>query len=505
MNTVRSTALVVALAVFPVACGTRVQTGNVSVGPADGVAGSRSVQQDSVPSAMLTERDPAALREGQATAQPTRSAAVQSEPTQGMSRPGPAASRPEAGLGGDPLAPGKVTTRTPAPPAPSPGGAETPGSAVRNGELPARGTPAVVASVGTYSGPIGSVLFSMVEGAQVWVRWINQKGGLNGHEVRMLVFDDGGDPARHQAQVKEAVERHRVIAFLNNGDAGTGHASLRYITEKQVPVVGSDLGSEWAYTNPMYFPQGTAGDAFHYSNIAMAAEQMVPKGKTKLATIACTEAQACADAERIFTQTAQGLGFQHVYRARASLVQPDFTAECLAARRAEAQVFIVYLDSNSVARLAASCARQDFRPIYSVPQAIQSARQAVDPNLGGMLVHTSVFPYFQTGTPATDEYQRAMTTFGGNLTNGVGTAVGWTSGKLLEVAGARLPEPPSSVALLQGLWSIRDDTLGGLTHPLTFVEGGTARRRACWFTLLTRNGAWVSPDGYRLHCEPLPA
>lgn len=98
-----------------------------------------------------------------------------------------------------------------------------------------------------------------------------------------------------------------------------------------------------------------------------------------------------------------------------------------------------------------------------------------------------------------------MSTLGGKLPNGVGPAVGWTAGKLLEAAAARLPEPPTSSALLQGLWSIRDDTLGGLTHPLTFGQGQTATRRACWFTLLIRNGSWVSADGYRLHCAAIPS
>jgi branched-chain amino acid transport system substrate-binding protein len=486
---------VLALAVSSIACGTRVPDDTIGGNRAGSVAVSSPAPQASIPSTMPAQAAPSATLDRPAQPQPGRPAGALSKAPHGGRRSAP---RGENG----PLEDGVTTTSTRS--APAVGGGREAESNAENGALPPPGSAVVVASVGTYSGPAGAVLVPMVQGAQVWVQWINQKGGLNGHQVRMIVFDDGGDPARHQAQVKEAVERHRVIAFLINGDSATGQASLNYIREKQVPVVGSDLGSEWAYTNPMYFPQGSAGDAFHFSNIAMAAEEMVGQGKTKLATLTCSEVQACGDAERIFTRTAPGLGFQHVYRARASLVQPDFTAECLSARKAGAQVFIVFLDSNSVGRLAASCARQDYRPVYSVPQAIQTARQADDPNVEGMLVNTGVFPYFQAATPATDEYQQAMSTSGSKVPNGVGPAVGWTAGKLLETAAAHLPEPPTSAALLHGLWSIRDDTLGGLTHPLTFREGQTAPRRACWFTLLIRSGAWVSPDGYRLHCAAIP-
>src|SRR5204863_238814 len=68
-------------------------------------------------------------------------------------------------------------------------------------------TPLVVASVGTLSGPLGGVLLPILNGAQVWVNSINQRGGLNGHRVELVAYDDGGDTARHRAQLQEAIER----------------------------------------------------------------------------------------------------------------------------------------------------------------------------------------------------------------------------------------------------------------------------------------------------------
>ena len=59
----------------------------------------------------------------------------------------------------------------------------------------------------------------------------------------------------------------------------------------------------------------------------------------------------------------------------------------------------------------------------------------------------------------------AFAAYGGNLVNGVPTAVGWVAGKLLERAGANLPDPPTSEAILRGLWSVSNDNLGGLTEP----------------------------------------
>src|SRR5205823_1078432 len=156
------------------------------------------------------------------------------------------------------------------------------------------------------------------------------------------------------------------------------------------------------------------------------------------------EAQACTEADRIGTQFATELGLQLVYRGRSSLAQPDYTAECLAARNAGVQVWQIGLDPPSISRVAAACARQGYRPIFATHAGLILDRQGKNPNLGGMIGHTNVFPYFQRNTPATAEFQAAVKRFAPNADLGVGMATGWTSGKLFERAAMGLPERPSS-------------------------------------------------------------
>ena len=83
------------------------------------------------------------------------------------------------------------------------------------------------------------------------------------------------------------------------------------------------------------------------------------------------------------------------------------------------------------------------------------------------------------------------------LQNFVGQTVGWVAGKLLEKAGAGIGEPPTSAAILEGLWGLKDETLGGLTNPLTFVREKPAPPTVCWYNLLVRHGSWTTPDNYR--------
>ncbi|HVW32365.1 MAG TPA: ABC transporter substrate-binding protein, partial [Acidimicrobiia bacterium] len=214
--------------------------------------------------------------------------------------------------------------------------------------------------------------------------------------------------------------------------------------------------------------------------------------------------QFCEDSDRVFAGTARDVGFDPVYRARTSLAQPDFTAECLSARNAGAQTFLVFLDSNSITRLAAACARQGYRPTFATASGLVQDRFKNDPNLAGLVAGTNVFPSFQSGTPATDEYQQAMQLFAGGRAMGEGPPLGWAAGKLLQRAAAGLPEPPTSQAILDGLWSMRDDSLGGLTAPLTFVRDQPIKPHPCWFTIAVAGGRFTSPDGFRQQCRPLP-
>lgn len=150
--------------------------------------------------------------------------------------------------------------------------------------------------------------------------------------------------------------------------------------------------------------------------------------------------------------------------------------------------------------MAAACARQGYEPQYVLAAEVILDRFKDDPNLEGVLGSSSVLPWFATGTPAADEFRGALQAYGANVVAGVGTVTGWTAGKLLERAGRNLPEPPTAEALLQELWTIRGDELGGLTYPLTFREGKPSERKTCWFNLAVRDEKWHSPDGYQRYC-----
>src|SRR5439155_26259705 len=145
------------------------------------------------------------------------------------------------------------------------GAAGTAGGAGQAGATGGGGTagtkPAILlGNVGSYSG-LSSSQSGARDTLQVWVKFVNDHGGVNGHPVRLVLADDGGDSNRAAALVKDQVENQHVVAFLGNQSSLTLDGYSQYLKDKHIPVIGGDVNSiEWN-NNPMLFPEAAAIDA----------------------------------------------------------------------------------------------------------------------------------------------------------------------------------------------------------------------------------------------------
>jgi branched-chain amino acid transport system substrate-binding protein len=359
-------------------------------------------------------------------------------------------------------------------------------------------SPVYIGNVGTYSGPAGQVLAGIPQGVQIWVAYANAHGGVNGHPVKVLVDDDQSSPSAHEADVQQMVQQDHVIAFVGNSDAVAGAGSESYIDSAKIPVIGGDTAEQYYNTDPMYFPQATGGNAEVESGMFGAASVTSVRNLGIITSSdSSTGAQELSE-ERTYAPQA---GFNVVYSTQASIATPDFTAQCLAAQQAKVQVFGVALDDNSIARLVSDCAQQNFHPIYIFGASLDETSQETNPDLQGTISPGNVYPWFLDNSPAAQAFQVAVKEYAPGTPASSAIMTGWIAGLLFGEAAAQLPTSPTSQDVLNGLWSIKDNTLGGLTYPLTFTHGQPTLTPACWFNETISNSAWVSPDNGALHCH----
>jgi branched-chain amino acid transport system substrate-binding protein len=382
-----------------------------------------------------------------------------------------------------------------------PGGTGAPAANAPAGPTAATAAPVLLGHIGEYSGVVGSSLSTGLAAIGAWARWVNDNGGLAGHPVRLVTADSGSDPGKAFALAKSMVERDRVIAFVGNITPLSGSGYAEYIAGKKVPIVGGDLqiDAHWR-GNPMFFPEGPTLETITTGMLHIAASA----GKPKVALLFCQEAAACRQINEYMKKSdnQRRAGASLVYEAQISLAAPDYTAECLQAQQRGAEALVMAADANSQSRIARSCAQQGFRPMYLAQGVAVTDAARDDPNLEGFTAPQFTFPWPATDTAASRVFQDAMRRYAPNATVGGTGTQAWASGMLLKAASVALPASPTSADLLRGLWSVKNESLGGLAVPLTFAEGALPETPQCYFVVSVKARRWTAPDGSRYRCLP---
>ncbi len=122
-----------------------------------------------------------------------------------------------------------------------------------NQEAPgAAGTEIKIGQSIPYSGP-ASAYAMLGKGEAAYFQMINDKGGINGHKIKLISLDDGYSPPKAVENVKKLVENENVALIFNN--VGTAHnaAVQKYLNDKKVPQLFVATGADrWA--DPAHFP-----------------------------------------------------------------------------------------------------------------------------------------------------------------------------------------------------------------------------------------------------------
>lgn len=337
---------------------------------------------------------------------------------------------------------------------------------------------------------------------KIWEADVNQRGGICGRKVQVIVEDDQGNASKTSAALRDLVENKKVAAIIAWGSALTLNAGLGYLEDKKIPVLGGDiLNLKWS-TSPVLFPQGAGYDeaiagALYASKRAGAAN--------KLAFLYCAEAQACSDANDILVGrgVAQKSGTPIVYSTKVSISAVSFASECQQAQQAGADIMFLGGDSSFVERVANSCAQQGIKFRYTTLSLAVNDQIAQNPNFqnGNFAVGTTVIPWMSTSTSGAAAYQAAYKRYYPDLVNSGLAIAWWTSAKLAEAVIASLGSADvNPVSVMAAARKLKGETLGGLTGPLTYGPGGQGSPR-CFGIAEVGVNKWQARDNGKLTCR----
>jgi branched-chain amino acid transport system substrate-binding protein len=334
---------------------------------------------------------------------------------------------------------------------------------------------------------------------QAWFAYENAHGGVNCHPVKLYVLDDGGNPATNQALTQQAVEQDHVIAFVENGGALTQSASLAYITQQAIPIIGT--AEMYSYNTPYYFPVGPVGiNAFGSPGYAAASYTARGTNLKNVGVLTCSELAQCGQINAVGPAETQKYGLNLVYSARASLTATNYTAQCEAAKNAGVQILFPVFGQAGEQLLSKSCDGVNFHPKYVFVYSDVDDTFLTNPDFNGAYVTLPVLPWTNTTNSSIAQSISILSQYAPATKPDAATSIGWAATQLFALVTQNLPDPPTAQAVNTALWSVKNNDLGGVTVPLTFTQGQVAPNSTCLWLVQIKDGQFLSANGGQSIC-----
>lgn len=87
------------------------------------------------------------------------------------------------------------------------------------------------------TGPVAFLGQEASAGAQLYLRHVNEQGGVHGRTLELLVEDDGYKPPRSVAAFRKLVDRDQVFCFAGNLATTTTMATFPFLERERIPLV----------------------------------------------------------------------------------------------------------------------------------------------------------------------------------------------------------------------------------------------------------------------------
>ncbi|HET6509073.1 MAG TPA: ABC transporter substrate-binding protein [Baekduia sp.] len=390
--------------------------------------------------------------------------------------------------------------------APAPADTTSAGGAATTSEPPAKaatGDPIVIGTICSCTGAVSSTTATDPDTIQAWAKWTNAHGGINGHPVKVIVKDDALNAGTTVKAAHELVEKDKVQAIVGE-TSNLDFLWAKYVQSKGVPVIGAATFESVYEFNPMFFATGAQNPTMVYGTLA----QIKNAGKAKVGLMYCAESPSCAQYAALMTKVGKVLGgLDVVTNQKITATQPNYTAACLSAKSKGADALIILHASAIVTRVTQSCAQQGFTP----PQFNFSFTPGVDwqkdPNMQGLLAISPNQSLWDDSVPATQTYNKAMDQYAPGIKDrpeyNPSNASVWGAAEVFRVAAERGKVTPTSTpaAVLNGLYTFKDETVDGLVPPLTYTKGKN-NLVGCYFLSAIKDQKWTAPNGGKPVCVP---
>ena len=330
------------------------------------------------------------------------------------------------------------------------------------------------------TGPVASTYAPAYEGLKVYIDRLNERGGVNGQQVKMIYLDNRAAPPRAVADAKRMVEDEKVIAMINISTSATYAPMVSEATRTKTPLIflGSAVCPAEVYPpkpDPYQFCSsfnmvGEDGKAMvQFLNETTGAK----KGTLGLLAMDIPISRQGVD---LIEKLALQSGFEIAGKIAVPLTATDFTPFATRYKDAGANWIAHWAPLTVGVAMFSSLTKLNWTGNYlavASPTAEADTIQFANPNFYVM----PSYAFAVEGLPVFKEMAEAGKKYGATYAAD-SLSVGWVGGMIVEDALKRCGKACTAEQFRTALEGVKVDTQGIYGGPVDWSRGNHIRSAA---------------------------
>ena len=205
-----------------------------------------------------------------------------------------------------------------------------------------------VGAIWSLTGGLSSLGTDERNAADLVVEKINKSGGIGGHPINLISYDDGTDPSKGVTAARRLIVSDKVPVIIGASLSATVQSIIPYIEKAETPLVY--VAGSSAFVTPIRkwvfkVPPGDLGV------LRILESYCKPKGIKKIAVIYNSDSYGRSGRDEIVKQ-APKYGIEVVLEEKFDPNDTDMTAQLTKIKRSNAQAFICWATNPEPAVVA---------------------------------------------------------------------------------------------------------------------------------------------------------
>ncbi len=325
-----------------------------------------------------------------------------------------------------------------------------------------------IGSWGPLTGP-AALWGSIPKAMDAYFSYINEQGGIHGRKINFVYKDDGYQPAKTVAAVREMVEQDEVFAFVGGVGTAPCMAVLDYIVENEIPWLTPTSGAtHWAYPPknnvfsmfPLYFDEASTQIDYLVNELGINKIAMIYQnddfGKSGL-----VGAQI----------TLRKYDLEFIETVSTELTDADLSSHCARLKESGAEAVIMQLTPRQAAITLGTATVMGYSPQWIANSALSDAtlmHQITEGRWEGV-IFTGFSDIYDMTIPNIPEYKAALEKYYPDLRWSTFPAAGMAFAEPMTAALQKVGPDLTRAKFIAAMESLGD--YKGIALPASFSAG----------------------------------